>query len=111
LPLPYFVTIIETFFAFLFSTSYLNLALGSKREPGIQAKPKQRSSFKLARMVEAVGSFGSRGAGIAGMSSTLEEVQMQETLVFSDTIEVSSPFLQIRVPAFFFNPFFFLCSY
>ena len=66
----------------------------------------------MARMVEAVGSFGSRGVGIAGMSSsTLEEVQMQETLVFSDTIEVSSPFLQIRVPAFFFNPFFFLCSY
>ncbi|PAN30479.1 hypothetical protein GQ55_5G282000 [Panicum hallii var. hallii] len=38
-------------------------------------------------MVEAVGSLGSRGVGIAGMSSTLEEVQMQETLIFSDTIK------------------------
>nr|CAB3477337.1 unnamed protein product [Digitaria exilis] len=38
-------------------------------------------------MVEAVGSFGSRGVGVAGMSSTLEEVQMQETLIFSDTIK------------------------
>ncbi|KAF8671076.1 hypothetical protein HU200_050357 [Digitaria exilis] len=38
-------------------------------------------------MVEAVGSFGSRGIGVAGMSSTLEEVQMQETLIFSDTIK------------------------
>jgi hypothetical protein len=42
-------------------------------------------------MVEAVGSFGSRGVGVAGMSSsTLEEVQMQETLLFSDTIKVTS---------------------
>ncbi|KAL6884624.1 hypothetical protein ACP4OV_010560 [Aristida adscensionis] len=38
-------------------------------------------------MVEAVGSFGSRGVGFAGMRSTMEEVQMQETLVFSETIE------------------------
>ncbi|RCV25815.1 hypothetical protein SETIT_5G196000v2 [Setaria italica] len=38
-------------------------------------------------MVEAVGSFGNRGVGVAGMSSTLEEVQMQETLIFSDTIK------------------------
>ncbi|XP_062208458.1 putative protein ABIL2 isoform X3 [Phragmites australis] len=38
-------------------------------------------------MVEAMGSFGSRGVGFAGMSSTLEEVQMQETLIFSDTIK------------------------
>lgn len=38
-------------------------------------------------MVEAVGSFGSRGVGIAGMSSTLEEVQMEETLIFSETIK------------------------
>ncbi|GJN18669.1 hypothetical protein PR202_gb05852 [Eleusine coracana subsp. coracana] len=38
-------------------------------------------------MVKAVGSFGSRGVGGAGMSSTLEEVQMQENLVFSDTIK------------------------
>jgi hypothetical protein len=80
------------------------LALGSKREPGgIQTEAKQRSSFKLARMVEAVGSLGSRGVGIAGMSSTLEEVQMQETLIFSDTIKVSSSFIQIRVPAFIFS--------
>ena len=55
-------------------------------------------------MVEAVGSFGSRGVGIAGMSSTLEEVQMQETLVFSDTIKVSSSFIQIRGLAFFLQP-------
>ena len=68
-------------------------------------KAQQRSSFKLARMVEAVGSFGSRGVGIAGMSSsTLEEVQMQETLVFSDTIKVSSSFIQIRGLAFFLQP-------
>ncbi|CAO2177058.1 unnamed protein product [Urochloa humidicola] len=40
-------------------------------------------------MVEAVGyrSFGSRGAGVAGRSTTLEEMQMQETLIFSDTIK------------------------
>ncbi|KAL6607925.1 hypothetical protein ACP70R_040988 [Stipagrostis hirtigluma subsp. patula] len=38
-------------------------------------------------MVEAVGSFGSRGLGVAGMSNTMEEVQMQETLIFSDTIK------------------------
>ncbi|CAO2190634.1 unnamed protein product [Urochloa humidicola] len=38
-------------------------------------------------MVEAVGSFGSRGVGVAGMSTTLEEMQMQETLIFSDTIK------------------------
>ncbi|XP_062213052.1 putative protein ABIL2 [Phragmites australis] len=38
-------------------------------------------------MVETVGSFGSRNVGVAGMSSTLEEVQMQETLIFSDTIK------------------------
>lgn len=54
----------------------------------------------MARMVEAVGSFGNRGVGVAGMSSTLEEVQMQETLIFSDTIKVSSCLLQIRLPAF-----------
>ena len=59
----------------------------------------------MARMVEAVRSFGSRGIGIAGMSSsTLEEVQMQETLVFSDTIKVSSSFIQIRGLAFFLQP-------
>ncbi|KAL5226289.1 hypothetical protein ABZP36_014554 [Zizania latifolia] len=38
-------------------------------------------------MVEAVGSFGRGGVGVAGMSTTLEEVQMQETLIFSDTIK------------------------
>ncbi|KAL6615123.1 hypothetical protein ACP70R_037393 [Stipagrostis hirtigluma subsp. patula] len=38
-------------------------------------------------MVEAVGSLGSRGLGVAGMSNTMEEVQMQETLIFSDTIK------------------------
>ncbi|CAD6231239.1 unnamed protein product [Miscanthus lutarioriparius] len=38
-------------------------------------------------MVEAVGSFESRGPGVVGMSSTLEEVQMQETLAFSETIK------------------------
>ncbi|CAO2165181.1 unnamed protein product [Urochloa humidicola] len=40
-------------------------------------------------MVEAVGyrSFGSRGAGVAGRCTTLEEMQMQETLIFSDTIK------------------------
>ncbi|XP_015693026.1 putative protein ABIL2 isoform X2 [Oryza brachyantha] len=39
-------------------------------------------------MVEAVGSFRRGGVGISGMSSsTLEEVQMQETLIFSDTIK------------------------
>uniref|UniRef100_A0A0D9V1Y3 Uncharacterized protein n=1 Tax=Leersia perrieri TaxID=77586 RepID=A0A0D9V1Y3_9ORYZ len=39
-------------------------------------------------MVEAVGSFRrGGGVGIAGMSSTLEEVQMQETLIFSDNIK------------------------
>ncbi|XP_021311901.1 putative protein ABIL2 [Sorghum bicolor] len=38
-------------------------------------------------MVEAVGTFESRGPGVAGMSSTLEEVQMQETLAFSETIK------------------------
>jgi len=51
----------------------------------------------LATMVEAVGTFESRGPGVAGMSSTLEEVQMQETLAFSETIKVSSSFHQIRV--------------
>jgi hypothetical protein len=49
-------------------------------------------------MVEAVGSFESRGPGFVGMSSTLEEVQMQETLAFSETIKVGSSFHQIRVP-------------
>ncbi|CAL4975891.1 unnamed protein product [Urochloa decumbens] len=38
-------------------------------------------------MVEAVGSFRNRGVGVAGLSSTLEEAQMQETLIFSDTIK------------------------
>ncbi|TVU34071.1 hypothetical protein EJB05_15920, partial [Eragrostis curvula] len=38
-------------------------------------------------MVEAVSSFGNRGVGVAGMSTTLEEVQMHESLVFSDTIK------------------------
>ena len=52
----------------------------------------------LATMVEAVGSFESRGPGVVGMSSTLEEVQMQETLAFSETIKVGSSFHQIRVP-------------
>lgn len=46
-------------------------------------------------MVEAVASFRRGGVGIAGMSSsTLEEVQMQETLIFSDTMKVSSPKVQ-----------------
>jgi len=52
----------------------------------------------LATMVETVGSFESRGPGFVGMSSTLEEVQMQETLAFSETIKVGSSFHQIRVP-------------
>ena len=52
----------------------------------------------LATMVEAVGSFESRGPGVVGMSSTLEEVQMQETLAFSEIIKVSSSLHQIPVP-------------
>jgi len=105
LPLPFFATIIEAFFVFLFSTSYLPFGSGIKEGTWNTEKAQQRSSFKLARMVEAVGSFGSRGVGIAGMSSsTLEEVQMQETLVFSDTIKVSSSFIQIRGLAFFLQP-------
>ncbi|KAJ1283908.1 hypothetical protein BS78_03G163100 [Paspalum vaginatum] len=38
-------------------------------------------------MVEAVGSFGSRRVGVVGMSGTLEEAQMEETLIFSETIK------------------------
>lgn len=41
----------------------------------------------MVRMVEAVVSVGSRGVGFVGMSSTLEEAQMQETLIFSETIK------------------------
>ncbi|KAJ1283906.1 hypothetical protein BS78_03G163100 [Paspalum vaginatum] len=41
-------------------------------------------------MVEAVGSFGSRRVGVVGMSGTLEEAQMEETLIFSETIKIIS---------------------
>ncbi|XP_052140406.1 putative protein ABIL2 isoform X7 [Oryza glaberrima] len=52
------------------------------------ASSSRRRRKEDTRMVEAVASFRRGGVGIAGMSSsTLEEVQMQETLIFSDTIK------------------------
>ena len=45
-------------------------------------------------MVEAVGSLQRRGpgSGATGMRSAREEVQMEESLVFSETIKVSLSF-------------------
>lgn len=64
-------------------------------------------------MVEAVGSFQRRNAGdvATGMSSNLEDVRMEEALIFSETIKVSSSFKLILPVLAFLLPSSLPCNF